>query len=100
MEQIAIMLITLPVFLPVVNAAGFDPIWFGILFVIMMEVGYMTPPFGFNLFYLKGVAPPGVTMGDIYASVIPYVLVTLLGVFLIILIPDIALYLPNLFFSR
>jgi tripartite ATP-independent transporter DctM subunit len=100
LDPVGIMLITLPVFLPVVEASGFDPIWFGILFVIMMEVGYMTPPFGFNLFYLKGVAPPGVTMGDIYASVIPYVLVTLLGVILIILFPGIALYLPELFFSR
>lgn len=100
LDPVGIMLITLPVFLPVVQSAGFDPIWFGILFVIMMEVGYMTPPFGFNLFYLKGVAPPGVTMGDIYASVIPYVIVTLIGVLLIILIPDIALYLPDLFFNR
>jgi tripartite ATP-independent transporter DctM subunit len=100
LDPVGIMLITLPVFLPVVEASGFDPIWFGILFVIMMEVGYMTPPFGFNLFYLKGVAPPGVTMGDIYASVVPYVIVTLIGVLLIILIPDIALYLPSLFFDR
>ncbi len=100
LDPVGIMLITLPVFLPLIKSYGFDPIWFGILFVIMMEVGYMTPPFGFNLFYLKGVAPPGVTMGDIYASVTPYVLVTLLGVFLIILFPDIALYLPNLFFNN
>ena len=100
LDPVGIMLITLPVFLPVVQASGFDPIWFGILFIIMMEVGYMTPPFGFNLFYLKGVAPPGVTMGDIYASVIPYVIVTLIGVLLIILFPGIALYLPELFFSR
>ena len=85
LDPVGIMLITLPVFLPVVQQAGFDPIWFGILFIIMMEVGYMTPPFGFNLFYLKGVAPPDVTMGDIYASVIPYVIVTLIGVLLIIL---------------
>ncbi len=99
LDPVGIMLITLPVFLPVVRDAGFDPIWFGILFIIMMEVGYMTPPFGFNLFYLKGVAPPEVTMGDIYVSVIPYVLVTLVGVMLIILFPNIALYLPNLFYN-
>lgn len=74
LDPIGIMLITLPIFMPVVNQFGFDPIWFGILFIIMMEVGYMTPPFGFNLFYLKGVVPPGVTMGDIYRSVVPYVL--------------------------
>ena len=99
LDPVGIMLITLPVFLPVVTAAGFDPIWFGILFIIMMEVGYMTPPFGFNLFYLKGVAPPGVTMGDIYTSVVPYVIVTLIGVLLIILFPGIALYLPTLFYG-
>ncbi|WP_163846400.1 TRAP transporter large permease [Pseudooceanicola aestuarii] len=100
LDPVGIMLITLPVFLPVVQASGFDPIWFGILFIIMMEVGYMTPPFGFNLFYLKGVAPPDVSMGDIYSSVVPYVLVTLLGVVLIILIPGIALYLPDMFYGR
>lgn len=99
LDPVGIMLITLPVFLPVVHAAGFDPIWFGILFILMMEVGYMTPPFGFNLFYLKGVAPPSVTMGDIYASVIPYVLVTLLGVLLIVLFPEIALFLPTFFYG-
>ncbi|MDF1729339.1 MAG: TRAP transporter large permease subunit [Sulfitobacter sp.] len=99
LDPVGIMLITLPVFLPIVTAAGFDPIWFGILFIIMMEVGYMTPPFGFNLFYLKGVAPPDVTMGDIYASVFPYVLVTLIGVLLIIIFPEIALYFPRLFYG-
>ncbi|SIS91015.1 TRAP transporter large permease [Paracoccus saliphilus] len=99
LDPVGIMLITLPVFLPVVREAGFDPIWFGILFIIMMEVGYMTPPFGFNLFYLKGVAPPDVTMGDIYASVIPYVLVTLLGVLLMILFPGIVLFIPELFYG-
>lgn len=100
LDPLGIMLITLPVFLPIIEANGFDPIWFGILFVIMMEVGYMTPPFGFNLFYLKGVAPAGITMGDIYQSVIPYVIVTLTGLLLIILFPQIALYLPEMFFGR
>jgi TRAP-type mannitol/chloroaromatic compound transport system permease large subunit len=65
----------------------------------MMEIGYMTPPFGFNLFYLKSVAPPEVTMSDIYVSVIPYVFVTLVGVLIIIAFPQIALYFPNLFFG-
>lgn len=99
LDPVGIMLITLPVFLPVIEAAQFDPIWFGVLFIIMMEIGYMTPPFGFNLFYIKGVAPPGVTMSDIYTSVIPYVIVTLVGVLLIVLFPQIALYFPNLFFG-
>lgn len=99
LDPVGIMLITLPAFMPIVQLYGWDPIWFGVLFIIMMEVGYMTPPFGFNLFYLKGVAPPEVTMKDLYISVIPYVLVTLLGALLIVLFPQVALYLPNLFFG-
>ncbi|WP_420391230.1 TRAP transporter large permease [Acuticoccus sp.] len=100
LDPLGIMLITLPVFLPIISAAGFDPIWFGILFVIMMEIGYMTPPFGFNLFYLKAVAPPEVTMGDIYKSVAPYVIVTIVGLLIIIAFPEVALTLPSLFFDR
>lgn len=98
LDPVGIMLITLPVFLPVITAHGFDPLWFGILFIVMMEIGYMTPPFGFNLFYLKGVAPPGITMGDIYRSVIPYTIVELVGLILIILFPAIALWLPSVLF--
>jgi tripartite ATP-independent transporter DctM subunit len=98
LDPVGIMMITLPVFLPMVDAMGFDPIWFGILFVINMEIGYMTPPFGFNLFYLKGVVPPDITMRDIYTSVIPFVLVQLLGLALIMMIPEIATYLPNSLF--
>lgn len=99
LDPVGIMLITLPVFLPLVKFHGFDEIWFGILFVVMMEISYMTPPFGFNLFYLKSVAPPGVTMKDIYMSVGPYTVVELFGLFLIILFPAIALWLPNLIFA-
>jgi tripartite ATP-independent transporter DctM subunit len=99
LDPVGIMLITLPVFLPLVKLHGFDPIWFGILFVIMMEISYMTPPFGFNLFYLRSVAPPDVTMKDIYWSVGPYTVVELFGLFLIVMFPAIALWLPNLIFA-
>lgn len=98
LDPVGIMLITLPVFLPVVKSLGFDPVWFGILFVINMEIGYMTPPFGFNLFYLKGVVPPSISMKDIYVSVVPFVLVEMVGIALIMLFPAIATYLPELFF--
>jgi tripartite ATP-independent transporter DctM subunit len=98
LDPVGIMLITLPVFLPIVTSYDFDPIWFGILFIVCMEIGYMTPPFGFNLFYLKGVAPPGVTMGDIYQSVTPYVAVIVVGLILLVLFPQIALYLPERLF--
>ena len=98
LDPVGIMLITLPVFLPIVQSMGFDPVWYGILFVINMEIGYMTPPFGFNLFYLKGVVPPSITMKDIYVSVIPFVLVEIVGLALIMIFPEIATYLPDLMF--
>ncbi|MEZ5652373.1 MAG: TRAP transporter large permease subunit [Burkholderiaceae bacterium] len=99
LDPVGIMLITLPVFLPLVAAHGFDPVWFGILFVVMMEISYMTPPFGFNLFYLRSVAPPSVTMKDIYWSVGPYTVVELFGLFLIVVFPAVALWLPELLFA-
>ena len=98
LDPVGIMMITLPVFIPIITALGFDPIWFGILFVINMEIGYKTPPFGFNLFYLKGVVPPSGTMNDIYKSIIPFVLVEIVGIILIMIFPEIATWLPELLF--
>ena len=98
LDPVGIMLITLPVFMPIVKSLGFDPVWFGILFVINMEIGYMTPPFGFNLFYLKGVVPPGITMKDIYTSVIPFVLIEIVAIGIIMAFPEIATWLPGVFF--
>lgn len=96
LNPLAIMLITLPVFLPIVNAFGFDPTWFGILFIVNLEIGYMTPPFGFNLFYLKAVLPADISMLDIYRSVIPFTFVELTGLVLIMVFPEIATWLPSL----
>jgi len=98
LDPAGIMMICVPVFLPIVKAHGFDPLWFGILFVINMEIGYMTPPFGFNLFYLKGIVPPGISMGDIYRSVIPYTIVESSGLALVMIFPQIAVWLPNQLF--
>ena len=95
LDPVGIMLITLPVFLPIVQSMGFDPVWFGILFVINMEIGYMTPPFGFNLFYLRSVAPPGVTMLDIYKSITPFVLLQALALVLMMIFPELITWLPN-----
>ncbi|MBL1273267.1 MAG: tripartite ATP-independent transporter DctM subunit [Marinobacter maritimus] len=98
LDPVGIMLITLPVFMPIVKSLGFDPIWFGILFVINMEIGYKTPPFGFNLFYLKGVVPPGITMKDIYTSVVPFVIIEIIAIGIIMVFPEIATWLPGVFF--
>lgn len=97
-DTVGIIMITAPIFVPIILALGFDPVWFGILFIINMEIGFLTPPFGYNLFYMRGVAPPEVTMGDIYKSVIPFVLVMFLALGICIAIPDIVLVLPRLLF--
>nr|WP_309504612.1 TRAP transporter large permease subunit [uncultured Roseovarius sp.] len=89
MEQIAIMLITLPIFMPVIIYLGFDPIWFGILMLINIEMAMMTPPFGLLLFVMKGIAPADVTMAEIYRAVRPFVVCNLLVMAILILWPDI-----------
>lgn len=94
-DPIGIMMITLPVFTPIVVAAGFNLVWFGILFTINMELAYITPPFGFNLFYMKGVVPEDITMGDIYRSIVPFVGLEMTGLALVMAFPQIALWLPN-----
>jgi TRAP-type mannitol/chloroaromatic compound transport system permease large subunit len=99
LDPAGIMMICVPVFLPVIKAHGFDPLWFGILFIMNMNVGYMTPPFGFNLFYLKAIVPPNITMGDIYRSVIPFTIMECTGLALVIIFPEIATWLPDLFFK-
>ena len=98
LDTVGIMMITVPVFVPIILSLGFDPVWFGVLFIINMEIGFLTPPFGYNLFYLKGVAPKEVTMLDIYRSIVPFVCLMLLGLGLCIAFPKIILLLPELLF--
>jgi len=96
MEQVSIMMITFPVFLPILRALDIDLIWFGLLTLINMEVGLKTPPFGFCLFVMKGVAPPGTTMADIIKASIPFILADFFVMALIVIFPQIALWLPSL----
>ena len=95
LEPAAIITLLGPILIPIVHALGFDLLWFGVLFVINMTMGYLTPPFGFNLFILKGVAPKSVTMGDLYRSVIPFCILQAIGLALVMLFPEIALWLPG-----
>lgn len=96
MDPIGIILLTTPIYVPIITYLGFDPIWFGVLFTVNMEMAYITPPFGFNLFYMKGIVPDGVTMGDIYRSIIPFVLLQAIGLALVMIFPQLALWLPSL----
>ena len=98
LDTVGIIMITAPIFVPIVIKLGFDPVWFGILFILNMEIGFLTPPFGYNLFYLRGVAPDTVSMGDIYRSVIPYVLIMLVAIGILIAFPSIILALPRALF--
>ena len=82
-----------------IASLGFDTLWFGILFVVNMEMAFLTPPFGINLFYMKGVAPEGTTMGDIYRAIVPFVILQAIGLVIVILFPPLALWLPSLMFS-
>jgi tripartite ATP-independent transporter DctM subunit len=96
MEQISIMLLTVPIFFPLALTLGFDPIWFGLIMLLSLEISFTTPPFGLLLFVMKGVAPPGTTMRDIYTSAFPFIGCSLLVVALLVLFPGLALWLPGL----
>lgn len=100
LDPAGIILLTTPIFVPIVTHLGFDPLWFGILFTINMEMAYITPPFGFNLFILKGVVPSEISMADIYRSVGPFVLLQALCLGIVMLWPELALYLPSLMAVR
>ena len=97
-DTTGVIMIAVPVMTPIVASLGFDPIWFGVLFIINMEIGFLTPPFGYNLFYLKGVAPPEVRLQDIYRSVIPFVALMVFGMGLCMAFEDIILWLPSTIF--
>ncbi len=95
MDPVGMVMLTIPVFLPIVEALGYDPVWFGVLFIINSEMAYITPPFGFNLFYMKAIAPPSITMGDVYRSITPFVVIQGVCLALAMLVPQIILWLPN-----
>ena len=98
LDEITQVMITVPVFLPIIIQLGYDPVWFGVLFMTQVQMDYLTPPFGFCLFYMKGVAPPEVSMGDIYHSILPFVLIQLAVVIFILVFPGVVMWLPNLLF--
>jgi tripartite ATP-independent transporter DctM subunit len=95
-DQVSMMLITLPFFMPLVQQLGVNPIWFGVLFLICMQLGLLTPPFGLLLFTMKGVAPPGITMNDVFQAAMPYVWFGLLVLMTVFFFPRIATWLPGL----
>ncbi|MBA7476917.1 C4-dicarboxylate TRAP transporter large permease protein DctM [subsurface metagenome] len=99
LDDWAILFICIPIYLPIIIHLGFDPLWFGVLFIINMQMAYLTPPFGYNLFYMKGVVPKEITMADIYRSIIPFVILQATGLALVMIFPQIVLWLPSVIFG-
>jgi tripartite ATP-independent transporter DctM subunit len=95
MEQMSILMITLPIFMPVCKALGWNPLWFGLMLLINMSIANLSPPFGIELFVMKGVSPPDTTMGDIYRASVPFIIMEALVILLVILAPPIATWLPG-----
>ncbi len=94
-DEFIIVLMCAPLFTPIAVSLGYDPIWFGVLMIINILIAVQTPPYGFALFYLKGIAPPDVGMGEIYKSVTPFILINLVVLITCMIFPDIILWLPN-----
>ncbi len=95
LDDTAMLIIVAPLFIPMVIQLGFDPIWYGVLYVITCQIAYITPPFGYNLFLMRAMAPKDVTLVDIYKSIIPFVIIMVIGLALVSAFPQIALWLPT-----
>ena len=95
LDDTAMLVIVAPLYVPLVGALGFDLIWYGVLYTITTQIAYMTPPFGYNLFLMRAMAPPEITLHDIYSSILPFVLVMVIALATIMAFPEIALWLPG-----
>ena len=100
LDDTAMLVIVAPLYIPLVRTLGFDLIWFGVLYTIACQIAYITPPFGYNLFLMRAMAPPEISLGDIYRSIAPFVVLMVISLALIMLFPQLALWLPNLYSGR
>ncbi len=100
LDDTAMLVIVAPLYIPLVIGLGFNPIWFGILYVITCQIAYITPPFGYNLFLMRAMAPPEITLVDIYRSIVPFVGIMILTIVIVMAFPQLSLWLPNWYFGR
>jgi len=100
LDDTAMLVIVAPLYVPLIISLGFDPIWYGVLYTITCQIAYMTPPFGYNLFLMRAMAPKEITLRDIYSSIIPFVLVMCLGLAIVMIFPEIATWLPEKLLSK
>jgi tripartite ATP-independent transporter DctM subunit len=96
MDWIGILLVVVPIFVPIVDMMKWDPLWFGVMFGVTLQISYITPPFAYSIFYLKGIAPKGVTLADICYGCVPFIFLQFIDLFIFYIWPEIALYLPRL----
>ncbi|MCO6185598.1 TRAP transporter large permease subunit [Rhizobium sp. L1K21] len=95
LDDTAMLVIVAPLYIPLVRALGFDLVWYGVLYTITCQIAYMTPPFGYNLFLMRAMAPPEIGLNDIYKSIVPFVIIMIIGLLIVTAFPQIALWLPN-----
>lgn len=100
LDELGIILLTVPVFLPIVRLLGFDELWFGVLYAITIQMGYISPPFGYTLFYIKGTLPPHIDMGMVYRGIIPFFILQFIGLLICAAWPDLVTFLPRQMTSR
>jgi len=100
LDDTAMLVIVAPLYIPLVGALGFDLIWYGVLYTITTQIAYMTPPFGYNLFLMRAMSPPEIRLGDIYRSIIPFVGVMIVALTLVMVFPQIALWLPQTVYGQ
>jgi len=100
LDDTAMLVIVAPLYVPLVHTLGFDLVWYGVLYTITTQIAYMTPPFGYNLFLMRAMAPPEISIQDIYRSVGPFVLVMIAALILVMVFPQIALWLPNYVYGK
>ena len=100
LDDTAMLVIVAPLYVPLVGALGFDLIWYGVLYTITTQIAYMTPPFGYNLFLMRAMAPPEITLRDIYGSIFPFVIAMIVALTLVMVFPQIALWLPETIYAR
>lgn len=99
MDDIAILFMCMPIYIPIIIGLGFDPVWFGILFVVNMQMAYITPPYGLNLFYMRAVAPKEVALRDIYLGALPFICMQALLLIILMFFPKLVTWLPDLIFN-
>ncbi|MEQ8326516.1 TRAP transporter large permease [Parvibaculum sp.] len=100
LDDTAMLVIVAPLYIPLVVSLGFNPIWFGVLYVITCQIAYITPPFGYNLFLMRAMAPPEITLVDIYRSIVPFVGIMILTIVIVMVFPQLTLWLPSYQFGR